>query len=116
MGRFDRCRYRPSGIVAGADGNVWFGELLQARLGRLNLAYANLAMVWQVPNRRDVGRIEMLVFTRKVNERIIIGNLIRITVLETGDNEVVLAVEAPAENTIQTGEKRPENGGRKAGS
>ena len=35
---------QPVGIAAGPDGNLWFGELGQARLGRLSLAYASLAI------------------------------------------------------------------------
>ncbi len=58
----------------------------------------------------------MLVLTRKTNERIVVGDTIRITVLETRDTEVVLAIEAPAENTIHRGEKLSDRGERKAGS
>jgi carbon storage regulator len=58
----------------------------------------------------------MLVLTRRTNEKIVVGDSIQITVLETGKNEVVLAVEAPAENTIHRGEKLPDRGGQKAGS
>ena len=47
----------------------------------------------------------MLVLSRRSNERIIIGNSIQITVLETRDTEVVLAIEAPDENTIHRAEK-----------
>jgi uncharacterized repeat protein (TIGR01451 family) len=35
---------QPVGIVAGADGNLWFGEFSQPHLGKLNLAYTNLAI------------------------------------------------------------------------
>ncbi len=58
----------------------------------------------------------MLVLTRKSDERIVIGDSIRITVLELRGTEVILAVEAPPENTIHGGEKLPERGGQKAGS
>jgi carbon storage regulator CsrA len=47
----------------------------------------------------------MLVLSRRSNERIIISNSIQITVLETRDTEVVLAIEAPDENTIHRVEK-----------
>ena len=47
----------------------------------------------------------MLVLRRRSNERIIIGNSIQITVLETRDTEVALAIEAPDENTIHRAEK-----------
>jgi carbon storage regulator CsrA len=42
---------------------------------------------------------------RRSNERIVIGDSIQITVLETRDTEVVLAIEAPDENTIHQPEK-----------
>jgi carbon storage regulator CsrA len=45
----------------------------------------------------------MLVLARKSNEQIIIGDTIRITVLETRGTEVLLAVEAPAEDLIRIG-------------
>ena len=47
----------------------------------------------------------MLVLSRKSNKQIIICNSIRITVLETRDTEVVLAIEAPNENNIYRAEK-----------
>jgi carbon storage regulator CsrA len=47
----------------------------------------------------------MLVLSRRSNERIVIGDSIQITVLETRDTEVVLAIEAPNENTIYRAEK-----------
>jgi carbon storage regulator CsrA len=55
----------------------------------------------------------MLVLSRRSSERIIIGNSIQITVLETRDTEVVLAIEAPNENRIHRAEKPRECGGRK---
>jgi carbon storage regulator CsrA len=56
----------------------------------------------------------MLVFTRKPNEQIVVGDSIRITVLEIREREVVLAIEASAESAIQTAETLPDGGGRKA--
>jgi carbon storage regulator CsrA len=56
----------------------------------------------------------MLVLTRKLHEQIVVGNSIRITVLEIRDSEVVLAIEASAESTIQTRETLPDGSGRKA--
>ena len=38
----------------------------------------------------------MLVLSRKTNEPIIVGGVIRITVLETRDGEARIAIEAPA--------------------
>jgi carbon storage regulator CsrA len=57
----------------------------------------------------------MLVLTRKLNEQIVVGDCIRITVLETRGTEVDLTIEAQTENMIRI-EARPERGGRKAGS
>jgi hypothetical protein len=62
------------------------------------------------------GRNRMLVLTRKTNEQIVVGDSIRITVLETRDTEVVLAIEAPDENLIENAEKRPDRGSPKARS
>ena len=56
----------------------------------------------------------MLVLTRKATEQIVVGNSIRITVLEIRDSEVVLAIEASAESTIQTAETLSNGGGRNA--
>jgi carbon storage regulator len=56
----------------------------------------------------------MLVLTRKSKEQIVVGDSIRITVLETRDTEVLLAIEAPDENTIHRVEKLPECIDRKA--
>jgi carbon storage regulator CsrA len=47
----------------------------------------------------------MLVLSRRSNERIVIGDSIQITVLETSDTEVVVAIETPNENTIHQAEK-----------
>jgi carbon storage regulator CsrA len=55
----------------------------------------------------------MLILTRKTNEQVIVGGSIRITVLETRGTEVVLAIEAPAEKTIQRAELLSDPGGRK---
>jgi hypothetical protein len=65
---------------------------------------------------KSCGRDQMLVLTRKTNEQIVVGDSIRITVLETRDSEVVLAIEAPAENMIQSAEKLPDRGSPKARS
>jgi carbon storage regulator len=46
----------------------------------------------------------MLILTRKLNEQVIVGGSIRITVVETRGSEVILAIEAPAEITIKRGE------------
>lgn len=55
----------------------------------------------------------MLVLTRKSNEQIVVGDSIRIRVLETRDTEVILGIEAPAEYTIRSEEKLPDFAGRK---
>jgi len=49
----------------------------------------------------------MLALTRKSDERIVVGGSICITVLETRDTEVVLAIEAPPEYTIESDDKLP---------
>lgn len=58
----------------------------------------------------------MLVLTRKSNEQIVVGDSIRITVLETRDTEVVLAIEAPAETMIRREAKFPERRVQNAGT
>jgi carbon storage regulator len=58
-----------------------------------------------VSTRRDTA---MLVLTRKANERIVIGDDIRITVLATRGNVVRIGVEAPPQITIVREELSPE--------
>ncbi|MFO0952465.1 MAG: carbon storage regulator CsrA [Isosphaeraceae bacterium] len=48
----------------------------------------------------------MLVLTRKLNERIVIGDNIRITVVGIRGNHVRLGIEAPPEVTILRDELR----------
>lgn len=46
----------------------------------------------------------MLVLTRKKNESIMLGNDVRIIILEVNDNGVKIGIEAPKEVTILRGE------------
>ena len=46
----------------------------------------------------------MLVLTRKLGESIVIGNNVRVTVLEMQGKQVRLGIEAPAEVPVHRGE------------
>lgn len=61
----------------------------------------------------------MLILTRRLGERIIVGNDVKITVLGTRGNQVRLGIDAPKDvsvhreeiyNRIQAGEKPPVDG------
>jgi carbon storage regulator len=54
----------------------------------------------------------MLVLTRKPPQQLVIGDSIRITLLETRETEVVLGIEAPADYQIQSEEMIPAHAGR----
>ncbi len=46
----------------------------------------------------------MLVLTRKLGESIVIGNNVRVTVLEMQGKQIRLGIEAPAEISVHRGE------------
>ena len=46
----------------------------------------------------------MLVLTRKLGESIVIGNHVRVTVLDMQDKQIRLGIEAPSEVSIHRGE------------
>ena len=52
----------------------------------------------------------MLILTRKLNEQIVVGDSICITYLETRDRQAILAIEGPAETTIESDETRARGG------
>lgn len=57
----------------------------------------------------------MLVLTRKLNERIVIGDQIRITVVGVRGNHVRLGIEAPPEVTVLRAElERRQRAGARA--
>lgn len=58
----------------------------------------------------------MLVLSRKVNERIQVGEGISIVVVRIIGNRVTLGVQAPAEVKILRGEVKPNGGSERGGN
>ena len=60
----------------------------------------------------QIGRYPMLVLTRKIGEKIWIGNHVVLTVVKCGSNNIKLAIEAPLDVTIVRDElcRKPEEG------
>ena len=65
-------------------------------------------------NRERFGKMPMLVLTRKVGERILIGDKIAVTVVRIGQGGVRLGIEAPndleviREELQREGQERPQ--------
>ncbi len=82
-------------------------ELFSRRIGTAVVAVANGAAVMRL--ERTAGK-EMLVLSRRVGERILIGENISVTVVRIAGGAVRLGIEAPGDLSIMRDELREDSG------